>query len=298
MDQIINDWPFIGRISSDCLNLDATLGCGQTFSWKRLEKGGWIGQAGSIPYAIFPASDQLYIYSPLGSLDGFQEYFQITFDLEKVFNSFPSEDYILEQARLFCQKLRILKQDPWETILSFLCSSAKPIIQIRKITQLLRRFYGEELWPGFFSFPSPEDILNKGPSHLEQCKLGFRSDYVWKVASIFAKENKKFLSILATASTDTIRQTLLELPGIGRKIADCVLLFGYARMEVFPIDRWIERVLQTFYFNLLEKRKISKKELLSFSSSYFGHFAGYAQQYLFYWSRSVFWKKGGLWEYQ
>ncbi|QSR86685.1 3-methyladenine DNA glycosylase [Candidatus Methylacidiphilum infernorum] len=297
LEQVVHDWSLIGEYGKDLIDVDATLGSGQAFSWQRIAKGSWIGQVGADPYALISSEKKLNVYSPRGSFCAFQEYFQTEFDLEKVFQSFPPGDLVLERARCSCPRLRILKQDPWETLVCFLSSSAKPIVQIRKICGRLRAFYGKEIYPRFFSFPSAEDIIVKGPEGLKQASLGFRANFIWKVSTILSKLKPNLLLELKDAPTGDIRQILMELPGVGRKIADCVLLFGYGRLEVFPIDRWMERVLRTFYSPLLKRAQPSHKELLEFSSTYFGPFAGYAQQYLFYWARTVFWKKGGLWEY-
>ncbi|TFE67415.1 DNA glycosylase [Methylacidiphilum caldifontis] len=296
IEQISCDWSLVGEVDKQLVDIDATLGSGQTFSWQRLANGIWIGQIGEVPYALVPEK-KLSIYSPLGSFCAFKKYFQIELDLKKVLSSFPPKDRILNKALHYCPRLRILKQDPWETLVSFLCSSAKPIVQIRKIISRIRAFYGREVYPGFFSFPTAEEILDRGPTGLKEAKLGFRSDFIWSVSSIIWPMKKDYFFELEKTSTENIRHILMELPGVGRKIADCVLLFGFARLDVFPIDRWMERVLKTFYHSFLNKTKITSKDLIDFSSTYFGPFAGYAQQYLFYWSRSAFWKKGGLWEY-
>jgi N-glycosylase/DNA lyase len=220
------------------------------------------------------------------------DYLQLDFDLDTVTESFPIDE-AMESAKAACHGLRLLKQDPWECLASFILSSTKQIVQIRQIISLLCERYGEPvLRPDgeapAYSFPCPTAIAGAKETDLRNCKMGFRAPYLLETAQIIAagKFNPEDLRHLPV---EAARAKLLELPGVGRKIADCVLLFAYGFQSAFPVDVWVLKALRQLYF---PRRTVKMKKLHEFAASHFGPWGGYAQQYLFHYMRTK-WRQNG-----
>lgn len=190
-------------------------------------------------------------------------------------------DPILKQAINAYPNLRILRQPLSETILGFLCSSTKQIPQIKEILRLSSKAYGETIINHYKSLPNWDIIAQLEEHQLRKLKLGYRAKYI-KQSADFLKDNPWYLNELPNLPSDEAKQMLLRLPGVGEKIADCILLFGLGRMESFPIDTWIEKILIQFY----RLEGYSKNQLQQFAFSHFGSNAGYAQQFLFSAARS------------
>jgi N-glycosylase/DNA lyase len=186
-----------------------------------------------------------------------------------------------------CRGLRLLRQDPWECLASFILSSTKQIVQIRQIVAQLCACFGEPVptppgRPAAFSFPTAARLAQASEAELRGCKMGFRAPYLLQTARAVA-EFKPALGTLAGVGAELARDALLELPGVGRKIADCVLLFAYGHQDAFPLDVWVTKALRELYF---PKRRVQAKRLQRFAQTHFGPNAGYAQQYLFHYMRT------------
>ena len=186
-----------------------------------------------------------------------------------------------------CRGLRLLRQDPWECLASFILSSTKQIVQIRQIVSLLCSRFGEAVTvpageKPVFTFPSAGKIASANESELRDCKMGFRAPGLLAVAQQI--DSGEFdLEKLRAMSYAEARHQLMTLRGVGGKIADCVLLFAYGFDSAFPVDVWIERALQELYF---PRRRANQKRLQKFAATHFGPHAGYAQQYLFHYMRT------------
>jgi len=183
--------------------------------------------------------------------------------------------------------LRLLKQEPWECLASFILSSTKQIVQIQQIVELLCCLYGErvaapECRGPQYAFPRPERLALCTEAELRESKMGFRAKYLLAAAQAVAS-GRLDLESLRLMTCAEAREKLMELPGVGRKIADCVLLFAYGFQEAFPVDVWVLKALQQLYF---PKRRASAKRLAKFTATYFGPYSGYAQQYLFHYMRT------------
>jgi N-glycosylase/DNA lyase len=223
-------------------------------------------------------------------------YLQTEIDFPAVLRTFP-DDAPMRAAVAACPGLRLLRQDSWETLASFILSSTKQIVQIRQIVALLCARFGEPCSGGLrpsplinptavtdcrYSFPTPEALAAAGEAALRDCKMGFRAPNLWQAAREIA-EGRMDLEKLRTWDYAAARAELMTLRGVGGKIADCVLLFGYGFNAAFPVDVWIERALQELYF---PRRRASEKRLRQFADTHFGPHAGYAQQYLFHYMRT------------
>jgi N-glycosylase/DNA lyase len=179
--------------------------------------------------------------------------------------------------------LRLIRQDPWECLLSFLCSSAKAIPQIRSIIEELCRSCGKRiLYKNYLSYGFPEPYCIQTPFQLKSVKAGFRTGYLVKASQCI---DQKQLFALKSLPYSEARKILMSLSGVGKKVADCVLLYSLDFLEAFPMDTWIKRGLQKFYCN---GKSIGDKKMEEFVSSHFGPFAGYAQLYLYhYWRNNI-----------
>lgn len=212
-----------------------------------------------------------------------RDYLALDHSLPQITATFP-RDEAMQAALKFCYGLRIVRQPVWECLATFITSSLKQIQHIRTISLAIRQRFGRALRLGnveLHAYPGPEVLAAAELPALLECKLGFRARNLLAAARMVAA-GELDLEKLRHRSTDEARLELCRVPGVGEKIANCVLLFAYERLEVVPIDVWIRRGLQEIYFK--NQRKVSAIELKSFSTRYFGPYAGYAQQYLFhYW---------------
>jgi N-glycosylase/DNA lyase len=197
--------------------------------------------------------------------------------------------------------LRIARQDPWECLISYICATYKNIPAIKSmISELSRRFGQKILFEGksHFSFPTPDSLANATVNDLSSCGLGFRARAVREAAK-HVRTGKVDFDSLKKASCKTAKFELLCLPGVGNKVADCTLLFSLEKLSAFPVDIWMKRVIKDHYsqnFDALFAKSLTEGNSLStkayeriseFAQGYFGKFAGYAQQYLFHYYRSL-----------
>lgn len=192
----------------------------------------------------------------------------------------------LRRAVAFAPGLRILRQPKWECLASFITSPLKQIAHIRAISLTLRAKYGRRLddgpdGQGIFSYPEALALARAGEVALRGCALGYRAKGLAATAARVA-DGRADLEAWADLPSPELRQRLMALPGVGPKIADCVLLFAYARLEAFPVDVWISRAVRDGYFHGAE---MSEKAIIAFAVERFGAYAGYAQQYLFHHAR-------------
>ena len=267
-------------------DLAATLDSGQVFRWQRDGKS-WNGvlQRHFLQLTQTPDGIHARASAPVGDWDFLREFLQTEMDLPAILKTFP-DDEPMRAAAAACCGLRLLRQDPWECLASFILSSTKQIVQIRQIIALLCEQFGETIpansgdWAR--SFPTPEKLAACSEAELRACKMGFRAPSLLAAARQIA-EGKFDLEKIRGLEYAAARDELMILRGVGGKIADCVLLFAYGFDSAFPVDVWIERALQQLYF---PRRRASGKRLRRFAATHFGPHAGYAQQYLFHYVRT------------
>lgn len=280
-------------LTAENYNLDATLGSGQTFQFTRTGTGDWEGVIGSQWVSLRSHTQGIQVRFAPGSagpghgpdLAPVEEFLQNRVNLEAILETFPRDGVLLKATRA-CQGLRLLKQDPWQCLASFILSSTKQIVQIEQIVRTLSARYGARVPAGHgtnscHAFPRPEVLAECTETELRQCKLGFRAPYLLEAARAVARGQINFAG-LATLPLQEARATLMALHGVGRKIADCALLFSGCQPGSFPVDVWIARALRRHYF---KNADIPLKKLEQFAESHFGPNAGYAQQYLFHYTR-------------
>jgi N-glycosylase/DNA lyase len=275
------------RIPVRDYDLAATLCSGQAFRWQP-DGGEWVGVIGRRWVKLAGANGVITAQTaePVAGWDWLEHYLQTEVALEKVLASFP-DDEPMRAAVAACRGLRLLRQDPWECLASFILSSTKQIVQIRQIIARLCERYGEPLavpdgHAPAWSFPSPARLASLSEAELRDCKMGFRAPYLRDAARMVA-DRETDLGRLQQMPLPEARAELLKVPGVGRKIADCVLLFAYDFPAAFPVDVWVARALRQLYF---PRRHPARRKLEGFTETYFGRHAGYAQQYLFHYMRT------------
>ncbi|MFL6590682.1 MAG: DNA-3-methyladenine glycosylase family protein, partial [Chthoniobacterales bacterium] len=189
-------------------------------------------------------------------------------------------------ANAFCHGLRIIRQPIWECLATFICSSMKQVAHIRQISLALRQRFGRRLTINgtqMYDFPGAARLAATTEKELRDCALGYRAKNLLATAKLVTR-GEADLEAWRKFQDDELRARLCELPGVGVKVANCVMLFAFERLRAFPIDVWIERVLREHYFP--RKRKVSPQQLREFCDNYFGEHGGYAQQYLFHHART------------
>jgi len=281
-------------------NLAATLDSGQVFRWHE-QNDTWNGVVGKhfVRLKQTPEGIVAETVTPQNDWNWLRDFLQTETDLENILKTFP-DDEPMRAAVAACRGLRLLRQDPWECLASFILSSTKQIVQIRQIVALLCEKHGDPLTgpsdilspsdaerdgvmsTQHFSFPSPQRIAAASEADLRACKMGFRAPSLLAAARWIA-DGTFDLEAIRRMDYLNARLELMKLRGVGGKIADCVLLFGYRFDSAFPVDVWIERALQQLYF---PRRRASEKLLRHFAATHFGPHAGYAQQYLFHYIRT------------
>jgi N-glycosylase/DNA lyase len=280
---------FRAHFAVERYDLAATLTSGQAFRWRRAGDS-WDGVIGGRWVRLREEPGQIVATTaaPPGDWQWLRHYLQLDVRLEEVLATFP-DDEPMRKSLTACHGLRLLRQEPWECLASFICSSSKQIIQIQQIIALLSRRYGEALPVAegaepAWSFPTAARLAGVTAAELRECKLGFRAPYLAGAAAKCAAGGVD-LSRLSGWPLAEARAALLELPGVGVKIADCVLLFAHGFQAAFPVDVWIMRALRRLYF---PRRGAALPRLRRFSQTHFGPHAGYAQQYLFHYMRTKF----------
>ena len=274
-------------VAAPDFDLDATLGCGQVFHWVR-EGAGWLGAVGDVAVYVEQRGEKIAV--PVGREKIAAHYFALDHPLAEICATFPGDPAMAEAAR-FCRGMRIVRQPAWECVATFITSAMKQVAHIAQISHTLRRRYGARLESGgreVFAYPTPEALARLSEAELRACALGFRAKNLLGAARMIA-DGAVDLAHVATLDDAAARAELCRLPGVGAKVANCALLFGFGRVRAFPIDVWIERVLRELYFK--RKRKVTAQRLREFSAEYFGPFGGYAQQYLFHHARKT-WPRG------
>src|SRR5262249_17058310 len=281
------------EIPAPDFNLAMTVDSGQVFHWQTVG-GGFVGTIGDLPLYVEQQQQVLKVRcgptpQPTRQRRGLPgivaHYFALDHPLAEICASFPN-DPLMNAARDFCRGLRIIRQSKWECLATFICSSMKQVAHIRKISLALRKRFGEEQcvanYP-VYTFPSAQRVARASEKELRACKLGYRHKNLAMTARLVSSGDAD-LEAWSTLSDAELRRLLCALPGVGPKIANCVMLFAYERLQAFPIDVWIQRVLTQHYFSA--RKKMTAQRLRQFSETYFGEHSGYAQQYLFHHARA------------
>jgi len=259
-------------------DLASTLTCGQVFRWHGGEDGWWQGVIQDRAVWVRQETDALMVRSSLPEEGSLRRYFRLDDDLEAIYRSFP-QDPRLDAAVVRYRGLRLIRQDPWDCAVSFVCATFCHVPRIRRMVDALCRNYGDPIGWEQFGSPRPERLAGATESELRALGLGYRALNVLDLARR-VEDGRLDLDELRKKPYQEATAKLRGVRGIGHKVADCVALFSLDHLSAVPVDVWMERVLKA---RAPELR--SYKELADFARVEFGPFAGYAQQYLFHQAR-------------
>ena len=220
-----------------------------------------------------------------------EEYFDLKRDYKKIKEELSKIDENMKTSIEYGKGIRILNQDLWETIISFIISANNNIPRIKGIIEKLSKKYGKELeFEGkkYYTFPTPKELENVTVEDYRSLRLGFRDIRLYETTKMILEKKVDLQELRKNPNTFEVREKLLTLSGVGPKVADCILLFSdLKRFEVFPIDVWVRRVMNDLYIKNPDETKVSKKQIEKIANEKFGSLAGLAQQYLFYWRREA-----------
>lgn len=285
MDKLWTDWKPLPNWRPDFASLLETLDGGQAFRWNREEKHAFSGIIGKRMVRLRWSPPNFLHWSAAPQIGGttldLETYFGTRESYKILYDALPwrSDPHLRRCVSAFPQ-LRILRQDPEETLLCFLCSATKQIVQIKTMLGILADRFGSPLPGGMKSLPSWAQLPGIPESALRACKIGFRARNIKGTAEVLA-QHRDFLPLVGRLPYGEARMKLCQLPGVGEKIADCVLLFGFNRLEAFPVDTWILKAMRRHY----KLGNVSPRQAARFGRNHFGKSAGLAQQFLFAWER-------------
>lgn len=273
-------------LREDSFKVDHIFECGQCFNFRKNDDGSYTAVFLGKIINLLECDGYTLIRNI--SLDEFYEIFYDYFDLGTDYGMIKenlSESEILKNACEYGHGIRILNQDLFETTISFIISANNQIPRIKKAVRIISERYGdylgEYMGEEYYSFPSPQVLAKVDPLELrEYARVGFRDVRIVETAKAFVDGFLNFEDEKNLSDKD-LHNRLKELPGIGPKVADCIMLFAYHRRETFPVDVWIKRVMETLFIG----KEVPKKQVDDYAREIFGDLAGYAQQYLFYYGR-------------
>jgi len=278
-------------LQNNCIiNVENSINSGQVFLWRK-NKENWYGVNGQ---------DILKI-SKLGDVKSYQntktDFFRRRDNIEKIIKSI-SKDSVTKKAVKQYLGLRILEQDPFQCLISFIVSSNSNIQKIKNSLEKISSKFGEKVEfekQEFFLFPKPENLAKASINEIKSCGVGYRARFIIEAANMVVLKKIDF-EYLKNSSYQDAKEKLCQIPGIGNKVADCILLFSLNKLESFPLDRWMIRILEKYYSDKfqLETKSITQKQyeiLHEKIVNHFGPYAGYAQQFLFKMERENYQKK-------
>ena len=272
------------------INVENSINSGQVFLWKKNEKY-WYGVNGQ---------DVLKIDNS-GNIKSYQnnkiDFFRKKDDIEKIIKSI-SKDSVTKKAVKQYLGLRVLEQDPFQCLISFITSSNSNIQKIKNSLEKISKKFGTKIIfqnQEFFLFPEPKKLAKASINDIKSCGVGYRAQFIKEAASMTMLKKIDF-EYLKKSNYQDAKKEICLIPGVGNKVADCVLLFSLNKLEAFPLDRWIIRILEKYYSNKfqLETKTITEKQYSIIHEkilNHFGPFAGYAQQFLFKMERENYQKK-------
>ena len=267
--------------------------CGQCFRWNKQEDGSYTGVFKNNVLNVKKNKDEI-IFEGICENEIQQtaeNYFDLNRNYEKIKEQLSKIDQNMKKSIEYGNGIRILNQDLWETIISFIISANNNIPRIKGIIERLSEKYGDEIkYKGnkYYTFPTQEQLKNVTVEEYRKLGLGFRDIRLYETTKMILNKQVDIENMKNNPNTIEVREELLKLSGVGPKVADCILLFSdLKRFEVFPIDVWVRRVMNDLYIKNEDETKVNKKQIEKIANEKFGDLAGLAQQYLFYWRREA-----------
>ena len=267
--------------------------CGQCFRWNQETDGSYTGVLENNVLNVTLENGQIIFQ---GICDGnIQEivtsYFDLDRDYRKIQESLSKIDEPLKTSIQYGKGIRLLNQDLWETIISFIISANNNIPRIKGIIERLAKNYGNKIeWKDkiYYAFPTPQQLAKADIADLRALGLGFRDQRVYETTQMILNKDVDLQKLSKETDSRKIREILLILPGVGPKVADCIMLFSTLKcLDVFPVDVWVRRVMNELYFQLPEEKNLKREQIEKLAYEKYGNLAGIAQQYLFYWKREA-----------
>jgi len=279
-------------------NLDHTLSCGQVFRWEKRGEW-WEGVVNGVLIRLKQEKCSLFFHTYPLSIDHkfLAYYFRLDDDLPEILSLIDKDCGIKEAIRTH-HGLRLIRQDPWECLISYIIATNSNIPAIKRRIKTLAERFGDGIIFGektFHAFPEPPVIAKATLDELKECGLGYRAKYILETAKTISNK-PDLLEELKTPGYEELRDSLLKFSGVGYKVADCVSLFAFNKLEAFPVDLWVRRVMYQIYLRKEipinpetgKDKPLTRSEydmLRAFAWDHFGEYAGYAQEYLFYYKR-------------
>lgn len=267
--------------------------CGQCFRFNKQEDESYTGVVGNNVINVKKVDNEVHIKS-VGQ-DNLEElvvnYFDLNRNYEQIKDKLSKIDENMQKSISYGKGIRILNQDLWETIISFIISANNNIPRIKGIIDRMSERYGKKIiFEGkeYYTFPTIDELSKASVEDLRALGLGFRDVRVYETTKMIKNKEVDLEQLKNEKDFNKVRNTLLTLPGVGPKVADCILLFStLKRWEAFPIDVWVRRVMNELYIKNPDETKVKKEEIEKIAYEKFGNLAGIAQQYLFYWKREA-----------
>lgn len=263
--------------------------CGQCFRWNKQEDGTYTGIFGNNVLNVKKENEKV-IFSGICNGDIKEictNYFDLDTNYEDIKSKLSKIDENLNNSIKYGQGIRILHQELWETLISFIISANNNIPRIKGIIERMSKQYGNKIelkGKEFYTFPTPEELAKVSVEDFRKLGLGFRDVRVYDTVQKTLSGKIDLKNLKEEQNIENLREKLLQISGVGPKVADCIMLFSLQKYQVFPVDVWVRRVISELYF---ENKEQQPKAIQKFAKDYFGDIAGLAQQYLFYWRRDL-----------
>ncbi|MDD7409046.1 MAG: DNA glycosylase [Anaerovoracaceae bacterium] len=266
---------------------DHVFDCGQCFRWNKEEDGSWTGTASGRSVNVSSADRMLRIEncSVADFNDFWYDYLDLSRDYAAIKSKITDGDQVMEKAVAFGGGIRLLQQDPWETVISFIISQNSNIPRIKKCIEGLCRLFGDPLgeYRGEerYAFPKPEQLAGLTREDLAPVKLGYRDKYIIATADAVAADGGASLRAAENMPHDQAQKEIRKLKGVGPKVADCILLFGLHQYDSFPLDVWMKKIMSALY----GFEEDDTKGMTVYAREHYGNLSGFAQEYLYYYAR-------------
>ena len=276
----------------DSFKLKDIFECGQCFRWNIEENASYTGVVQNNVINVYQNGNDVVFTGMCEDdiQDICNDYFDLKTDYKFIKQQLSKIDDDLKKSIQFGSGIRILNQDLWECIISFIISANNNIPRIKKIIENLSLHYGNKIiWNNkeYYTFPTPEQLSKASVQDLRNLGLGFRDKRVYDTTRDILNKKVDLQELEKMQDVVRIKEQLLTLNGVGEKVADCIMLFSLKKFEVFPIDVWVRRVMNDLYIKNPDETKVSKKEIQTLAKNKYKNLAGIAQQYLFYWKREI-----------
>ena len=278
-------------IPIDSFNLEHIFECGQCFRWEKIDEYSYIGIIDDTVLKVKIDNDKLVISGVTDKKDiqnYLIEYFDLNRNYSKIKSKLSSIDKYMKESIDYGYGIRILNQNIWECIISYIISANNNIPRIKKIINNLSTRFGKKVTfegNNYYLFPTIDQLATASVEDFRAAGAGFRDIRLYNTTQAIYNKDFDLSKLIQINDTNEIEKILLELDGVGPKVANCIMLFSLKRFDVFPVDVWVRRVMNELYIHAKDENKINSKEIVKLAHDKFGDLSGIAQQYLFYWRR-------------